>query len=319
MFMRNWNRTAVGLLLSVMVVPSQAQVPETVRREEGAREERQRVEDIFAAMAVRPGAVVVDVGAGGGFLTVRLARAVEPGGRVIAVDTDKGVVQRLQMRVQQEGLTNVEVVQGADDDPHLTPESVDAAVIVNAYHEMRAYGPMLHHLRAALKRTGRLVIVEPFTEKRRHESRDAQTRVHEIALPFVEREARDAGFRIARTEDPFIERGSDMMWLLVAVPDQVSPTSTRADSSTEPPTASAAPTSTTSDDDTLLAEPDLRIAFDRFKQLNERRAIAVIDVRSEEEYRSGHIPGASWIPLAKIAKEAEALRKLGKPIATYCS
>jgi len=221
--------------------------------------------------------------------------------------------------VLQEGLTNVEVVQGADDNPHLTPESLDAAVIMNAYHEMHAYDAMLRHLRGALKPNGRLVIVEPMTDKRRHESREAQTQVHEIALPFVEREARDAGFRIARTEDPFIERGSDMMWLLVAVPDPVSPTSMRADASTVPPTASAAPTSTTSDDETLLANRDLRIAFDRFKQLHESGAIIVIDVRSEDDYRAGHIPGATWIPLEKIAEQAERLRKLGQPIATYCS
>ena len=317
--MRNWNRTAVGLLLALMAFPGQAQVPETVRREETAREQHQRVGDIFAAMALRSGAVVADVGAGGGFLTVRLARAVEPGGRVIAVDTDKRVVQRLQTRVQQEGLTNVEVVQGADDDPHLAADSLDAAVIVNAYHEMRAYSAMLRQLRRALKAKGRLVIVEPLTEKRRHESRDTQTRVHEIALPFVEQEARDAGFRIARTEDPFTDRGSDMMWLLVAVPDPVASTSTRANSSTMSPSVSAAPPSTSSDDETSLARPDLRIAFDRFKQLNESDAITVIDVRSEEEYRSGHIPGATWIPLEKIAEHAERLRQLGRPIATYCS
>jgi precorrin-6B methylase 2 len=317
--MRNWNRIAVSLLFALTAFPGTAQVLETVRREEVAREEQQRVGDIFAAMAVQSGAVVADVGAGGGFLTVRLAGAVQPGGRVIAVDTDKRVVERLRTRVQQEGLTNVEVVQGEDDDPHLPPESLDAAVILNAYHEMHAHGEMLRHLRAALKPKARLVIIEPLTEKRRHESRDAQTRVHEIALPYVEQEARDAGFRIARTEDPFTQHGSDLMWLLVAVPDSAASTSTRANQGMMEPTVSTASTPTSADDETSLGKPDLRIAFDRFKQLNERGEIAVIDVRSEEEYRSGHIPGATWIPLEKIAEQAERLRQLGKPIATYCS
>jgi len=63
----------------------------------------------------------------------------------------------------------------------------------------------------------------------------------------------------------------------------------------------------------------LRIPFVRFKQLREQGEIAVIDVRSEEEYESGHIPGATWISLEKIGEHVEGLRKFGKPIATYCS
>jgi precorrin-6B methylase 2 len=317
--MRNVKHASVGLLLALMALPGQAQSPATVRQDEAAREGYQRVADIFEAMSVRAGAVVADVGAGGGFLTARLARAVEPGGRVIAVDTDKRMVQRLQRRVQEEGLTNVEVVQGDDDDPHLTPQSLDAAVIVNAYHEMRAYPAMLRQLRRALKPKGRLVIVEPITEKRRHASRDVLTRAHEIALPLVEQDARDAGFRVTRTEDPFTERGSDLMWLLVAVPDPFASTTAPANAGTIPPAAPAVPTSTISEDDASLSNPDLRIAFDRLKQLNERAEITVIDVRSEQEYRAGHIPGAMWIPLEQIGEHAERLKQLGKPIATYCS
>ncbi|PYR89131.1 MAG: hypothetical protein DMF84_25875 [Acidobacteria bacterium] len=317
--MRKWHRGAVGLLLALVAFPSQAQVPAKVRQEETAREAYQRVADIFHAMGVQAGAVVADVGAGGGFLTVRLARAVAPGGRVIAVDTDTRVVERLRTRVQQEGLTNVEVVQGAEDDPHLTPDSLDAAVIVNAYHEMRAHEAMLRRLRRALKPKGRLVIVEPLTEKRRHESRDVLFRMHEITLPFVEQDARDAGFRIARAEDPFTERGSDIMWLLVAVPDLLALPTAEGNLDSESSSRSSASRPTASDDEASLASPDLRIPFVRFKQLREQGEIAVIDVRSEEEYESGHIPGATWISLEKIGEHVEGLRKFGKPIATYCS
>jgi precorrin-6B methylase 2 len=314
--MSKWSRAALGLAFALTAFPGQAQVPVTVRQEETVREGHQRVADIFEAMAVRPGAVVADVGAGGGFLTVRLAQAVGTGGRVIAVDTDKAVIARLQARVQQEALTNVEIVQGDEDDPRLAPESLDAVVLVNAYHEMRAYQAMLRHFRRALKPKGRLVIVEPLSDKRRHESRDAQVRVHEIGLQFVEQETREAGFRIARTEDPFTERGSDEMWLLVAVPDTLASTSTPA----SPGRTSPAPTAINSRDEPSIADkPDLRIAFDWFKQLHERGEITVVDVRSEPEYRSGHVPGAIWIPLEKIGEHAERLRQLGKPVATYCS
>jgi hypothetical protein len=144
-------------------------------------------------------------------------------------------------------------------------------------------------------------------------------RMHEITLSFVEQDARDAGFRIARAEDPFTERGSDTMWLLVAVPDLLALPIAEGNSDTASSSRSSASRPTGSDDEASLASPDLRIPFDRFRQLREQGEIAVIDVRSEEEYESGHIPGATSIPLEKIGEQVERLRKLGKPIATYCS
>jgi precorrin-6B methylase 2 len=221
------TRIHVSLLLVLMATlgstggRAQAPAGDSTSREraEAARENRQRVPEIFAAMGLRRGAVVADVGAGGGFLTVRLARVVGPEGRVIAVDVNVEVIERLRTRVQQEGLTNVEVVTGEAGDPHLTASSLDSAVIVNAYHEMGEHRSMLHHLRRALKPDGRLVIVEPLSEQRRNGSRDEQTRKHEIAPAFVEHEAREAGFRILRLEDPFTADGAERLWLLVAVPD----------------------------------------------------------------------------------------------------
>jgi precorrin-6B methylase 2 len=221
------TRIHVSLLFALMAMlgstAGRAQAPagDTTSREraEAARENWQRVPDIFAAMGLRHGAVVADVGAGGGFLTVRLAKAVGPHGRVIAVDVNVEVIERLRTRIQQEGLTNVEIVTGEAGDPHVTASSLDAAVIVNAYHEMREYRSMLHHLRRALKPDGRLVIVEPLSGERRNASRDEQTGKHEIAPAFVEQEAREAGFRILRLEDPFTADGAERLWLLVAVPD----------------------------------------------------------------------------------------------------
>jgi precorrin-6B methylase 2 len=314
-----WNRVAVGLAFALTVSSGHAQVPATVRQEEAAREGRQRVADIFAAMTVRPGAVVADVGAGSGFLTVRLAQAVGASGRVIAVDTDKSAIARLQARVQQEGLPNVDIVQGTEDDPRLAPESLDAIVIVNAYHEMRAYQAMLRHFRRALKPKGRLVIVEPLSDKRRHDSREAQVRVHEIGLQFVEQEAREAGFRIARTEDPFTEQGSDAMWLLVATPDLLASTGASRDSPTTPGPPSRSETTTGTGEDSATSRPELRIAFERFKELQANGEITVVDVRSEREYRAGHIPGATLIPLEDLGEQITRLRDLGRPVVTYCS
>jgi precorrin-6B methylase 2 len=287
-----------------------------LHHEEAARESRERIPELFEAMDVRAGAVVADVGAGGGFLTVRLARAVGPTGRVFAVDVDARMIDRLRSRVEQEGLTNVEVVKGETDDPHLAASSIDAAVIVNSYHEMGEYEAMLEHLRRALKPRGRLVIVEPLSDKRRHASRHEQIRDHEIAPHFVEQEAREAGFQIVRLEDPFTTRDTDVMWLLVAQPDPLASGATSALPVKRQ--ASSPPAADTDADASAISSPDLRIAFERFVELREKGAIIVVDVRSESKFQSGHIPDAIWIPLRVVADRVEQLKAQGKPIVTYC-
>jgi precorrin-6B methylase 2 len=293
------------VLLATAEAPLDAQSA-TARQQEAAREAWQRVPEIFAAMAIGPGAVVADVGAGDGFLTVRLAHAVGSEGRVFAVDVSDQAVDRLRARVQQDALTNVTVVNGDANDPHLRAASLDAAVIVNSYHEMVDYPVMLERVRAALKPTGRLVISEFVSDKRLYASRKQQVDAHEIAARFVEQEARNAGFRIQTLHDPFVKRGDVTEWLIVAVAE-AGPEATNSPSSTPATSASEE------------ANPDLRIAFEVFKKRLADRSIVIVDVRSEEEYMNGHIPGAIWVPLESLDAHVERLRSMHKPIVTYCS
>src|SRR5882672_492631 len=316
-------RRGVFLALAVALAPqpttaqpSRAQVS-SARQEEAAREGWQKVPEIFEAMAVRPGAIVADVGAGGGFFTVRLARAVGATGRVIAVDVSEPELERLRARLDREGLTNVETVRGDAGDPHLGSASLDAAVIVNAYHEMVDYQAMLHQLRTALKPDGRLVIVEPISEKRRAASREQQVGVHEIAVRFVEQEARDAGFRIQRLQDPFTTRSDVVEWLLVGVPDPAAVAQGAVCPIPSKASVSSAPSP--NEDETAISNPDLRIAFDTFKKRRAEGKIVVVDVRTEDEFLAGHVPGAIWIQLSTVAAEVAKLRATGKPIVTYCS
>jgi ubiquinone/menaquinone biosynthesis C-methylase UbiE len=310
---------AVTLLATTARAQAQTAPTTSFQQEEAAREAWQKLPELFHAMAVRPGAVVADVGAGGGFLTVRLARVVGQEGRVIAVEVNARTLDRLRDRVLRESLMNVEFIKGDEDNPHLPPSSIDAAVIVNAYHEMRDYHAMLHHLRIALKPDGRLVIVEPLSEKRRNGSREEQIRDHEIAPGFVEQEAREAGFRIMRLEDPFTTRNTGAMWLLVATPDLLAPDHSAVCPLLRPKSpASPIPPPEADDNASAISNPDLRIMFERFKKLLEEDAIVVVDVRTEEEYQSGHIAGAIWIPIQKVGEHAAQLRESGKPIVTYC-
>jgi len=136
---------------------------------------------------------------------------------LFAVDVSASVLRSLRSRVEQEGLKNVEVIEGSASDPHLPEALLDAALIVNAYHEMNEHQAMLEHIKKALKPGGRLVIVEPISPGRRDGTREEQARQHEIAPGFVQQDARSAGFDISTLEDPFSNHhghGSEFMIVL---------------------------------------------------------------------------------------------------------
>jgi predicted methyltransferase len=99
------------------------------------RDRWQRPDQIMDALKIAEGSVVADLGAGGGWFTIRLARRVGPSGIVYAEDIQRLMLVALERRVEREGLSNVRTVRGTPSDPQL-PERVDAALIVDAYHEM---------------------------------------------------------------------------------------------------------------------------------------------------------------------------------------
>ncbi len=185
-----------------------------------SREVWQRPDDIVAALALAAGSRVADVGAGDGFFTVRLARAVGPEGRVLAVEIDQKMLELLKQLVEREKLSNVDVIRGEPNDPRLPADSLDAVLIVNAYHEMPQHAEILEHIRKALRPKGRLVIVEPITDRRRDEPRALQVKAHELAPEYVVGELHSAGFRVERLDSAFSSNPvtSEIIWIIVAVP-----------------------------------------------------------------------------------------------------
>lgn len=298
---------ACGVLLCAMQLLLVAQ---TRAEQEKQREQWQRVADIFQAMGVRAGARVADVGAGGGFFTSRLAAAVGPSGHVYAVDVSESALDRLRRRLKEDGIGNVTVIKGTSTDPQLPAATLDAALIVNAYHEMPEHQAMLEALRAALKPSGRLVIVEPISEARRAASRDEQTREHEIAPEFALRDARAAGLHIIGLEDPFTTRGRTIEWMMTVTP--AGGTSTPLPATTPPPAVTSGPAED-------WRAPELRIAVDEFVQLAKSDSVTIIDVRDEGMFAKGHIPNAILIPLDAIETSADRIRVLKRPLVTYCS
>jgi len=134
--------------------------PEALGMLEGPdRDAWQRPDQIMDTLQIGEGSVVADLGAGGGWFTVRLSRQVGPNGRVYAEDIQPQMIQAIDRRVTREGRTNVTTVLGVADDPKLPAGKLDAVLIVDAYHEIERPVALLRNVGKSLKSTGVVAIV----------------------------------------------------------------------------------------------------------------------------------------------------------------
>jgi SAM-dependent methyltransferase len=124
------------------------------------REAWQKPDQVMDALHVADGTTVADLGAGGGWFTIRLARRVGPNGRVYAVDVQRLMKEAIERRVQREGLGNVKTILGDEKDPGLPQNSVEAVLIVDAFHEMADPVVLLRNVARALKQHGRIGIID---------------------------------------------------------------------------------------------------------------------------------------------------------------
>jgi len=115
---------------------------------------------VIETLALRPGERVADVGAGSGYFTVRLARAVGAQGTVWALDINDTLLEYLRRRVAEEGLTTVQVAKVAANDPGLPPGGVDTVLMVDTLHYVRDRAAYARRLRAGLAPGGRIVIID---------------------------------------------------------------------------------------------------------------------------------------------------------------
>jgi ubiquinone/menaquinone biosynthesis C-methylase UbiE len=120
----------------------------------------QRPDEIMDALRIAEGSTVADLGAGGGWFTVRLADRVGPNGKVYAEDVQTQMIEAIKRRVARAQLQDrVFPILGTESDPRL-PEPVDAVLIVDSIHEMRQPVVVLRNVAAKLKPQGRIGIIE---------------------------------------------------------------------------------------------------------------------------------------------------------------
>ena len=110
-------------------------------------------------MNLEPDHVVADIGAGSGYFSFRIAAKV-PDGKVLAVDIQPEMLQLIEGQMGEQEVTNIEGVLGAVDNPNLPANSIDAAIMVDAYHEFSHPFEMIDGIYQALKPGGRIFLLE---------------------------------------------------------------------------------------------------------------------------------------------------------------
>ena len=152
--------------------------------ERGEREREERTDLLVPALELKPGMQVADVGAGTGYFTWRMARAVAPGGRVYATDVQPEMISLLKRSMAERGVDNVLPVAATARDAGLAPASLDLALLVDVYHELEYPFEVIAGLVRALKPGGRLVLVEYRAEDPQVPIRE----VHKMSVAQVRRE-----------------------------------------------------------------------------------------------------------------------------------
>lgn len=160
------------------------------------RDQWQRPERIMDALGIADASIVADVGAGSGWFTIRLARRVGPQGVVYAQDIQPEMLNAISRRVEREGLDNVRPVLGRGSDPRLPAERLDAALLVDAYHEIDDRVTFLRNLARSLKPAGRLGVID-FRLGGGGPGPDAAERV---SPDIVKADAASAGLRLVAEE-----------------------------------------------------------------------------------------------------------------------
>ncbi|MFZ5928814.1 MAG: class I SAM-dependent methyltransferase [Acidobacteriota bacterium] len=128
--------------------------------ERSERELEERPSLAVKLLRLQPGQTAADIGAGSGYYTELLSKAVGPAGRVYSTDIQPEMIRLLDERIRRRGLSNVRTVLCSETDPRLPPGSLDLALLVDVYHELASPQLVLRGIRKALKPGGRLVLIE---------------------------------------------------------------------------------------------------------------------------------------------------------------
>ena len=119
-----------------------------------------KIDYILAKLALKPGQTVADIGAGPGIISLPMARAVAPAGKVYAVEIDQAFLDRIAVRMKEEQVQNVTPVLGKFTDPALPARDVDLALFHDVLHHIEDRAGYIKALAPYIKPDGRMVVIE---------------------------------------------------------------------------------------------------------------------------------------------------------------
>lgn len=162
--------------------------------ERSERDQWQKPDEVVKALELKRGEVVADIGAGTGYFTRRLAKAVAPDGKVYAVDIAADVLGYLKERADKEGLHNIVLIVSREDDPMLPANSSDLAFFCDVTHHIANRVGFYRKLAPGLKKHGRMAIIDypPDSPHKPHKPEEHVPRSQVIS------EVEEAGFKYVK-------------------------------------------------------------------------------------------------------------------------
>ena len=216
----------VVMLAGLCLIYQVAQTLNQLQLVESERDRWQRPDDVIESLNLQDGDTVADLGCGVGYFSLKLAPNVAERGSVLAEDILGESLTFLWIRAFLHRQSNIRVIRGIPDDPHLPTGNVDAVLIANSYHEFTRPLAILDHTFRALRSDGRLVVLDRGPRSYHGESRQIQMQRYQIAASIAEDEIRQRGFEVISRDDRFIDRPAaqrpgdrpddHVWWLLVA-------------------------------------------------------------------------------------------------------
>jgi len=170
------------------------------------RDQRLHIQEVMDALGITSGKTVADIGAGGGWFTVRAAQRVGSAGTVYAVDINPEAVKYIEARARKQKLSNMKAVLGKPDDAQLPANGVDAVLLLKTYHEVADPVLLMRNLRPALRAGAKVGIID----------RNGNAENHGVNRDIVLREMQQAGYRLLDEKDDLVKADEMSYFLLFA-------------------------------------------------------------------------------------------------------
>jgi 2-polyprenyl-3-methyl-5-hydroxy-6-metoxy-1,4-benzoquinol methylase len=160
-------------------------------------DEEGTLSEIVGQLGIQSGWQICDMGCGNGYYTLPLAEATGEQGRVVAVDIQPEMLRMLRTRVNRGQVKNIEPILGLPHDPKLPPEAFDLLLMVDVYHEFSHPEEMLRAIRASLKPSGLVALLE-------YREEDPEVPIlplHKMSKQQIVKEYSANGLRVVREYD----------------------------------------------------------------------------------------------------------------------